>query len=63
MLCPEVWNLKSPQHHLEIKRSSCMKNEIPPVISTHYYNHSVGTNFFILRLCSNDQSLLCIIIK
>ncbi|KAG7200319.1 hypothetical protein KM043_017782 [Ampulex compressa] len=42
MLSPEVWNFKPPQHHFSVERRNCGEKDIPSVVKTHYFNHSVS---------------------
>ncbi|XP_029170706.1 LOW QUALITY PROTEIN: ribonuclease P protein subunit p40-like [Nylanderia fulva] len=41
MLCPK-YNLKPPRHYISIDRRNFTKADIPAVIDTHYFNHSVS---------------------
>ena len=42
MLCPEVWDFKAPKHFFAIEKGQNKPNDVPSLISTHYFNHSVS---------------------
>lgn len=41
MLNPEIWNFKTPQHYFSIEEKDFKKTDIPNIIKSHYFNHSV----------------------
>lgn len=42
MLSPEVWNFKPPQYHVMTEKRDYKKLDIPDVVKSHYFNHSVS---------------------
>ncbi|KOC61785.1 Ribonuclease P protein subunit p40 [Habropoda laboriosa] len=42
MLSPKVWNFKPPQHHFSIEKRDYKKIDVPDVVTSHYFNHSVS---------------------
>ncbi|XP_061935998.1 ribonuclease P protein subunit p40 isoform X2 [Apis cerana] len=42
MLNPEIWNFKPPQHYFSIEEKDFKKNDIPNIIKSHYFNHSIS---------------------
>ncbi|KAK9302858.1 hypothetical protein QLX08_005264 [Tetragonisca angustula] len=42
MLSPETWNFKSPQYHFSTEKRDYRKSDIPNVVKSHYFNHSVS---------------------
>nr|XP_003706864.1 PREDICTED: ribonuclease P protein subunit p40-like isoform X1 [Megachile rotundata] len=42
MLSPEVWNFKPPQYHVMTEKRDYKKLDIPDVVESHYFNHSVS---------------------
>lgn len=41
MLNPEIWNFKPPQHYFSTEEKDYKKTDIPNIIKSHYFNHSV----------------------
>lgn len=42
MLCPETYDLKPPRHYISMDSRNFIKTDIPAVMDTHYFNHSVS---------------------
>ncbi|OAD62897.1 Ribonuclease P protein subunit p40 [Eufriesea mexicana] len=42
MLSPEVWNFKSPQHHFSTEKRNYRNTNVPNIVESHYFNHSVS---------------------
>ncbi|XP_017876454.2 ribonuclease P protein subunit p40-like [Ceratina calcarata] len=42
MLSPEIWNFKAPQHNFSIEKRNHKKPDIPDVVRSHYFNHSIS---------------------
>ncbi|XP_006624047.1 ribonuclease P protein subunit p40-like [Apis dorsata] len=42
MLNPEIWNFKPPQHYFSTEEKDYKKTDIPNIIKSHYFNHSIS---------------------
>ncbi|CAK9802732.1 Ribonuclease P protein subunit p40 [Anthophora quadrimaculata] len=42
MLSPKVWNFKPPKHHFSTEKRDYKTNDVPNVVTSHYFNHSVS---------------------
>ncbi|KAM0731745.1 Ribonuclease P protein subunit p40 [Formica fusca] len=42
MLCPETYDFKPPRHYVSVDKRDFTKTDIPSVMDTHYFNHSIS---------------------
>ncbi|XP_050446079.1 ribonuclease P protein subunit p40-like isoform X1 [Cataglyphis hispanica] len=42
MLCPETYDFKPPRHYVSVDNRDFTKTDIPSVMDTHYFNHSIS---------------------
>lgn len=47
MLSPEVWNFKPPKHYVSIEKRNYKDNNVPSIVESHYFNHSVSNESII----------------
>ncbi|XP_033330504.2 ribonuclease P protein subunit p40 isoform X2 [Megalopta genalis] len=42
MLSPETWNFKPPQHFFSTQKRDFKKTDVPDIVKSHFFNHSVS---------------------